>query len=426
MKRYLATFFRGQWLYLAVLLLMLGASGVGTYSLSRSEYQATARIWVDKPTLNAILYPNTPGYTPPPASQHADKLQQLLQTDAFVTAVLKRTSASARLSGVLDQDRKVISGVRKRLQVAVLGPNTVRISYAGADPVLCQEMVQGTIDQFRSWSLASQVQKNAVELQFYQQQLEIHEDQLRDIAGKLAEQNAIELQFYQQQLKVHDEQLKDVSQRLDAFQAQSPRPDATSPQYLELQRLLREFDEAQAQYRATKAKVDTLETLSSRNQQEDFQAQYLRPDPSSPQYLELERLLREFDAAQAQYRATKAKIDQVGLVETLSDRDREIEFEVLDAPAVPQLPTTTLKKMLKYLILGFGASFGLVLGAIVVATWHDPTIRSTDDLRRLSDVPVLQVVPQARTGWKWARKVRETPDTEPAPEQLEHLDGAAD
>ena len=418
MKRYLATFFRGKWLYSSVLLLMLGASGVGTYTLSRSQYEATSRIWVDKPVLNAILYPTASGYTSPPARQHADQLSQLLRTDAFVSAVIKQTTAAASLTGALEQDRKVLAAVRKRLGVSVLGANTVQLTYTGTDPVLCQQMVQGTIDQFRTWSLTSQVDKSAIELQFYERQLKIYEDQLSEIARKLAEQNAIELQYYRQQLTTSEAQLQNLTQRVDEFQRQNPRPDPGSAQYLELQRLIRELEAVQAQQRAAKVKVDSLETAATQ--------EYPRPDPTSPQYNELERLLRELEGAQAQYRATKTKIDQVSLVGSLSDTSGEAEFLVLDKPTVPELPATSLRKMLKYLIMGVGASFGLVLGIVVIATWHDPTIRSADDLKRLSEIQVLEVVPHAKTGWSWGKKSSPPPDAQRAAPRVERIDGVAD
>jgi uncharacterized protein involved in exopolysaccharide biosynthesis len=319
MKRYFATFFRGKWLYLAALLLMLGASALGTYYLSRSQYEATARIWVDKSALGQVLDQNTQpvyGYTPPPAQQQADKLFQLVQTDSFMTAILKGTTASAQLTGVPDDDRKVLDKVRKKLAISVLGANTVKISFTGPDPVLCQQVVQGTIDQFRTWSLESQV-----------------------------EQHSIELQFYQRQLKNYDEQVNDISRQIN-----------------------------------------------------EFYQKYPNPDPSSPQYLELQRLQRELEDARGRYTITKTKIDQQDWVQTQAGQSGQMDLQVLDKPTQPRHPAATLGKLAKYLGLGIAASFGLVLAACVLATWLDPTIRTGEDLKRLSDVPVLQVIPRLKPG----------------------------
>src|SRR3954452_12456608 len=111
-KRYLGTFYRGRRLYLPLLLLLLAATILGTYYLARTQYEATARIWVDKPPLDNVLDPNAPtGYVVSPGQQQTDKLTQLVQTDNFVVAILKNTGASGRLANATDRDR-VVKDVR--------------------------------------------------------------------------------------------------------------------------------------------------------------------------------------------------------------------------------------------------------------------------------------------------------------------------
>src|SRR4051794_2536180 len=127
-KRYLGTFYRGRRLYLPVLLLLIAATVVGTYYLARTQYEATARIWVDKPALDNVLDPNSPsGYVVSPGQQQADKLTQLVQTDSFVADILKNTNASARLESAPERDR-VVKDVRSKLAVTPFGTNTVKIT----------------------------------------------------------------------------------------------------------------------------------------------------------------------------------------------------------------------------------------------------------------------------------------------------------
>src|SRR5262245_43493463 len=176
-KRYLGTFYRGRRLYIPVLLLLLAVTLLGTYYLASTQYEATARIWVDKPALDNVLDPNAPSGFVSPGQQQADKLAQLLQTDSFVAAIITNTNASGRLASDSDRDR-VIKEVRAKLAVTPLGSNTVKIAYAGSDPVLSQQMVQGTIDQFRAWDLTARVEQSAIESRFYQKQLQIYQDQV--------------------------------------------------------------------------------------------------------------------------------------------------------------------------------------------------------------------------------------------------------
>src|SRR3954466_198933 len=106
-KRYLGTFYRGRRLYLPVLLLLIAATVVGTYYLASTQYEATARIWVDKPALDNVLDPNAPSGFVSPGQQQADKLTQLLQTDSFVESILTGTNVSARLATTSDRDRVI-------------------------------------------------------------------------------------------------------------------------------------------------------------------------------------------------------------------------------------------------------------------------------------------------------------------------------
>lgn len=314
-RRYLSTFFRGRRLYIPVLLLLLAATALGTYYLARTQYEATARIWVDKPALDSVLDPNAPSTFVSPGQQQADKITQLLQTDSFVADVLTNTTMLSRLSNEADRDR-VIKDVRSKLSVTPLGTNTVKITYAGSDPVLCQQIVQGTIDQFRAWDLTSRVEQSAIESQFYQKQLQIYQDQA-DAAAK---------------------------------------------------------------------RVD------------DFQQAHPYPDPSSPQYLELQGLQRESESARSLLNATLTKIEQANAANSLSDTSRQAEFQVLDAPAVPTRPAATLARLVEYIALGVAASLAFLLCVIAFATWQDTTIRSADDLQHLTNVPLLDAIPHLPAG----------------------------
>jgi uncharacterized protein involved in exopolysaccharide biosynthesis len=309
-KRYLGTFFRGWRLYIPILLLLLTATVLGTYYLASTQYEATARIWVDKPALDNVLDPNAPSSYLSPAQQQADKLSQLLQTDSFVVSIMTNTSVSGRLTSEPDRDR-VVKDVRGKLAVTPLGPNTVRITYTGSDPILCQQMVQSTIDQFRAWDLTARVEQSAIEGQFYQKQLQIYQDQV-DAAAKRVE---------------------------------------------------------------------------------DFQRNHPFPDPSSPQYLELQSLQRELESARALLSATQTKIEQAKAANSLSDTSRQYEFQILDAPTVPNRPAATLTRLAEYLALGVFISFGLIFCAVAFATWQDTTIRNSDDLQRLTHAPLLDAIP---------------------------------
>ncbi len=210
---------------------------------------------------------------------------------------------------ISDEDR-TIKDVRGKLSVTPLGSNTVKVTYDDSNPLLCEQVVQNTIDQFRTWDITSRVQQSSVEQEFYQKQLQIYQDQ-EDAAAK----------------------------RLS-----------------------------------------------------DFQAAHPSPDPTSPQYLELQGLQRDLESARALVNATSAKIQQADAADSLSDSS-QYEFQVLDLPTVPKQPTATLTHLAEYLALGIAASLLIIFGAVAFATWQDTTVRNRDDLQRLTGAPLLSSVP---------------------------------
>jgi hypothetical protein len=52
-----------------------------------------------------------------------------------------------------------------------------------------------------------------------------------------------------------------------------------------------------------------------------------------------------------------------------------------------------LTRLAEYLALGLIASFGLIACAVAFATWQDTTIRTGDDLQRVTRAPLLDAIP---------------------------------
>jgi uncharacterized protein involved in exopolysaccharide biosynthesis len=226
-------------------------------------------------------------------------------------AVVKSTKVSAELTGVPDQDHRTLAQLRKKLAVGVLGPNTMAIVFSSTDPELCQQIVQGTIDSYRTWLLQTQV-----------------------------EQNSVEVLFYQGQLKNYEDQLAEANKRLEEYQRANPHT-----------------------------------------------------EPSSPQYLELQRLQDDVRSAQGLYSATKSRIDSASIIQNLSDKSGRSEFQILDKPTIPQRPAAGLTKMIKNFGMGTVASVGFILAVGIFTTWQDTSIRSVEDLSRITNISVLQVIP---------------------------------
>lgn len=232
MKRYFATIYRRKWLYAAVVII-LGAAAVAGAGALANPYQTTARIWVDRPAVTNVVSQQS-YYTQTPAQEQGDMLYQLIQTDSFMIAVLKNTSGASQLTGDPQSDSKVVAGIRAGMSYSVLGPNTIMITLKGGQPTLSQQIVQATIDQFRTWLLQSQ-----------------------------SEQDSTEITYYQQQVNTLREQVTAAQQQLDAFTKANPDVQQGSPQYLTLQRLSADLDTVRNLETSAEDKLSQAQLVSS-------------------------------------------------------------------------------------------------------------------------------------------------------------------
>jgi uncharacterized protein involved in exopolysaccharide biosynthesis len=313
LKRYVATAYRGRWVYGLALIILLAATAIGAAFLSRG-YEATGRIWVDRSTRIRVLEQQPRHFYTTPAEERGDMLYALMQTDSFMRAAISGTSIEQDLTGEPSRDGRVLDRVRDRLWGRVLGPNTLEIVYVGDDPVVAQRIVQNSMDEFRNW-----------------------------LYGLQQEQSVAEIEFYQEQVELQLAQVDDARQRLEGFAAQHPDP-----------------------------------------------------SPVSVEYLEFQRLQREYEAARTLYNASVVRLNDVMLVNTLSATYAAGEFRVIDEPTVPRYPIATIERQLRWAAPGVLASFGLVLIAIIFMTLQDRTVRMVDDVRALTNAPVVGIVPRLK------------------------------
>lgn len=327
MRPYLATFFRGKWIYMLVLAVMFSGTILGVWRLAHSQYQVTSNIWIGNPPLQNVLGQNSAYQQETPAQQEVDMLSQLIQTDDFMTSVAKGTSLSKQLTGVPDHDRAILTKLRQDISYEVVGSNTISIQFTGPNPILCQQVVQNTVKNLGNWMLQSQLQQSSTQMQYYKRQTTIY-----------------------------------------------------------------------------KAQMD-----NARQQINQFVGRFGAPKEGTAQYLQLQQLWGNYESAQGLYNTAQGNLNQVSIVDNLSRHNQSTDFRVLDQAKVPQKPYMSLKKVLMYLMMGVGASLGLVIVVVLMLTWMDKTIRTVDDISRISDVPVLAVIPNLELkekGWRKGKRKR--------------------
>jgi capsular polysaccharide biosynthesis protein len=161
MKRYAASFFRHQWVYLGALAVLVLAAFGGTYVyvITRNDkYESHLRIWVGNTTqtqVNQALGPSTP------AQDQAAQLDELLKSDTFMSAVVGDTSAGGQLAGTVERDAALLAAIRARVAVSADGSHTLTISYRDENAALTPQVVTAVANHFRSWELGVQDQRRA-------------------------------------------------------------------------------------------------------------------------------------------------------------------------------------------------------------------------------------------------------------------------
>jgi len=147
MRPYLSTARRYRWLLASIVALVWGAGIVAAYVEYTSTYESRAAIWVLRrsPELT-ITSPDDPNVAiiQTAASQQAELLNQLVQTQSFLRDVVQRTSLAPALAAAPDEER-FLSGIQKGFRVETPGANLLTVAYHSHDPHIAPEMITAAL-----------------------------------------------------------------------------------------------------------------------------------------------------------------------------------------------------------------------------------------------------------------------------------------
>lgn len=175
MRRYLDTFLRHPWLYLAPAALVLAIALSLALQALRAEprYTSTATVAVN-------LDPSRPRPVGdrPPAEHYSELLGELIETDSFILAALRATSLGQTLDNGA-ADPALAKEVRDGWRQFTAGPNTFRVSYRCADPAYCAEVIAAVLAQFREDTTTAALAGRRIAVDFYERQVRAAEERLR-------------------------------------------------------------------------------------------------------------------------------------------------------------------------------------------------------------------------------------------------------
>jgi len=168
--RLLESYFRHRWLYLLPIVL-LGAMAAYFTLNSRPEYQARGVLYVQAESLLSALtgVEGSSGgnwwITPAQATQ--GKLNELLQTDAFVRAVIRQTPLEQDMDRGPVAVQELMRMVRDSVWIQPLGDNQLAVNAYHEDPQVTYDLVNALIDAYLNWQVNAERTESEVARQFF-------------------------------------------------------------------------------------------------------------------------------------------------------------------------------------------------------------------------------------------------------------------
>lgn len=178
--RLLESYFRHRWLYLLPIVMMMGVGGL-VFSTATPSYMARSVIYVQKESLLSTLTSiRNDGFSwVTPADATRDEFNELLETDAFIRAILQQTDLEEELGEKKVDD--VIDEMRDAIWVQTLGKNNlVMVGAAHENPTVTKQAVEATIDSYIQWKINGEREQSAAAQGFFAQQIEQHQKELEE------------------------------------------------------------------------------------------------------------------------------------------------------------------------------------------------------------------------------------------------------
>jgi uncharacterized protein involved in exopolysaccharide biosynthesis len=191
MRPYLGIARRYRWLLVAVVALVWGAGLLAAYSKYATTFESQAMIWVQRAspelTITSPDDPNLP-VAQTAASQQAELLNQLLQTDSFVRDVIARASLDPAIR--TPEGTRSIDGVRRNFRVRTLGTALLSVSFTANDPHTAAEMVKAALAVRGERVTRARVEATTAVGAFYEKDYELAQTNALNLRKKLDEFDA--------------------------------------------------------------------------------------------------------------------------------------------------------------------------------------------------------------------------------------------
>ncbi|NPA25335.1 MAG: lipopolysaccharide biosynthesis protein [Deltaproteobacteria bacterium] len=223
----------------------------------------------------------------------------------------------------------------------------------------------------------------ANELSEKREQLKKLEKEEKDLAARLGDKHPDRIRL-QKEIKILRREIDELSRksRNDAENRDNlqPQEDATNPAYINLEVQLKstelEIAATEAEYRETKKKLA------------EYQARLENAPLVERDY---NRLSRDLEQAQQRYVDLSHKLTEAQVARQMEEAQQGERFKIIDPAQKPEKPFKPNR--IAIVLIGFVLALGLATGVCALRENLDTSVKSTNELARLTGTPVLSITP---------------------------------
>jgi capsular polysaccharide biosynthesis protein len=177
--RFLESYFRHRWLWLAPIVLLAIFAGIN-FVRAKPIYISRGAMYVQRHSLLATLTTatNDGSLWITPADQTVAEFKELMQTDAFVRAMIQKTDLEPEMAKGSAVVERVYADVRRAVWVQSLGNNLVMIGATHEKAELAQQLAAALIATYQQWRINSDQQESATAQQFFDGLIQKYQDDL--------------------------------------------------------------------------------------------------------------------------------------------------------------------------------------------------------------------------------------------------------
>ena len=316
--RLLESYFRHRWLYLLPIVLMT-AIGVLYVINAKPVYRTAGVVYVQQRSLLSSINAVTPDsfLWVTPAQAKSAELTDLLNTDAFIRAVIQGTDLESRMDKGPDMVEETIDEVRNSVWTEPAGDNQLVVASAHENNVIAHQLVSSVIENHIQWQIAFN----------------------RDESESAQE-------FFTSLIDVYQVELTKARSAMEDFLLEHPEPlrgNRPAIEQLQIERLQTEIELAAVRYASALDKEENAQLAMAQVESDVRQTYFLIDAPEFPEKPDTSRR----DAALSVVIFTiVGVILSAGLIVVVTLIDRSIRFPIdirytLELPVLTEVPDLT-------------------------------------------------------------------------------------